>query len=155
MRRLRLSEQFPGRCDRSAGCARFPVQPPVISIGLQKDQKVGVLCADGPSLSSEIVQNCGADPSRCIVKGLEDQPQMAVIVKSNSGSFDSYIPRCFKIFIKMCGQISRRNRSTKSLSRKNTVGDFPRFFCSPETPNPPQGGALPLSLKNVTPYRFQ
>ena len=44
---------------------------------------------------------------------------------------------------KMCGRISRSNRSTKSLSRKNTVGDFPRSFCSPETPKPPQGGGKP------------
>ena len=29
---------------------------------------------------------------------------------------------------KMCGRISRSNRSTKSLSRKNTMGDFSRFF---------------------------
>ncbi|HEA69960.1 MAG TPA: aspartate/glutamate racemase family protein [Desulfobacterales bacterium] len=65
------------------------IQLPAISIGLQKDQKVGVLCADGPSMSSEIIQNCGADPSRCIVKGLEDQPQMAAIVKSDRGSFDN------------------------------------------------------------------
>ena len=28
----------------------------------------------------------------------------------------------------MCGRISRRNRSTKSLSRKNAMGNFPRFF---------------------------
>lgn len=65
------------------------VQLPVISIGLQKDQKIGVLCADGPSLSPKIIKSCGADPSRCIVKGLEDQPQMAAIVKSDRGSFDN------------------------------------------------------------------
>ncbi|HJO61987.1 MAG: hypothetical protein QF888_07270 [Desulfobacterales bacterium] len=65
------------------------VQLPTISIGLQKDQKVGVLYAGGLSLSSEIIQNCGADPFRCIVKGLEDQPQMSAILKSDRGSFDN------------------------------------------------------------------
>jgi len=65
------------------------VQLPTITTGLGKGQKVGVLCADGPSLAPEIFNNCGADPSRCIVKGLEDQPQMSAIVKSDRGSFDN------------------------------------------------------------------
>jgi hypothetical protein len=65
------------------------IQLPAISTGLQKWQKVGVLCADGSSLTPEIFKNCGADPSRCVVKGLEDQPQMSAIVKSDRGSFDN------------------------------------------------------------------
>jgi len=62
---------------------------PTITTGLGKGQKVGVLCADGPSLAPEVIENCGADPSRCVVKGLEDQPQMSAIVKSDRGSFDN------------------------------------------------------------------
>ena len=65
------------------------VQVAAISTGLQKGQKVGVLCADGPSLTPDILENCGADPSRCLVLGLEDQPQMSAVVKSDRGSFDN------------------------------------------------------------------
>jgi hypothetical protein len=69
------------------------VQLPMITAGLKKDQKVGVLCADGPSLSPEIIENCGAYPSRCIVKGLEDQAQMSAIVNSDRGGFDNEVLR--------------------------------------------------------------
>jgi len=48
-----------------------------------------VLCTGGPSLSSKIIQNCGADPFRCIAKGLKDQPQMSAILKRDRGSFDN------------------------------------------------------------------
>ena len=65
------------------------VQLPTITTGLGKGLKVGVLCADGPSRTPEIFKNCGADPSRCVVKGLEDQPQISAIVKSDRGSFDN------------------------------------------------------------------
>ena len=47
----------------------------------------------------------------------------------------------------MCGRISRRNRLTKSPSRKNAmcIITFPRFFCSPETPSPP-GPRVPMRM---------
>lgn len=65
------------------------VQLAAISTSLKKGQKVGVICADGPSLTPEILENCGADPLRCVVKGLEDQPQMSSFVKSDRGSVDN------------------------------------------------------------------
>lgn len=65
------------------------VQVPMIYAGLKRGQKVGILCADGPSLTPKILKNCGADPSHCFVKGLGDQPQMSAILKSDRGSFDN------------------------------------------------------------------
>ena len=65
------------------------VQLAAISTGLRKWQKVGILCADGPSLTQKIIENCGADPSRCVVKGLEEQPQMSSFVRSDRGSVDN------------------------------------------------------------------
>jgi len=65
------------------------VQVPIILAGLRRDQKVGVLCADGPSLTPEALRNCSADPERCVVMGLDDKPQMSAIVKSDRGHFDN------------------------------------------------------------------
>lgn len=65
------------------------IQAPMICAGLKPDQKVGVLCADEPSLTPDILKACGADPNRCVVKGLSDKPQMSHIVNSDQGSFDN------------------------------------------------------------------
>ncbi len=65
------------------------VQVPMIFTGLKKGQKVGVLCADGPSLTPAILKNCGVNPSHCVIKGLGDQPQMSAILNSDRGSFDN------------------------------------------------------------------
>jgi hypothetical protein len=66
------------------------VQVPVIKVGLRPHQKVGVLCADQPSLTPEILRNCGVeDPSICVIKGIGDQPQFSSILHSDRGYFDN------------------------------------------------------------------
>jgi aspartate/glutamate racemase len=65
------------------------VQVPMIKATLKKKQKVGVLCADGPSLTPAVLQNCGVDPSICVIKGMGDQPHFSAILKSNKGHFDN------------------------------------------------------------------
>ncbi len=65
------------------------LQVPMISAGLLPGQKVGIVCADKPTLTPEVLKACGADPARCVVKGLSDQPQMSHIVNSDQGSFDN------------------------------------------------------------------
>lgn len=65
------------------------VQVPMIKVILKKEQKVGILCADGPSLTPAVLKNCGVDPSSCLVKGIGDQPQFSAILNSNIGHFDN------------------------------------------------------------------
>ena len=65
------------------------VQIPMIRAGLKKGQKVGVLCADGPSLTPEILGNCFVDPDMCVIKGVGDLPQFSSILNSDRGWFDN------------------------------------------------------------------
>lgn len=66
------------------------VQVPFICAGLKPGQKVGVLCADGPSLTPAILKNCGvADPGVCVVKGVGEEPQFSAILHSDRGHFDN------------------------------------------------------------------
>jgi hypothetical protein len=66
------------------------VQIPWIKAGLKPKQKIGVLCADGENLTSEILKKCGVnDPDICVVEGLGDRPEFSAILKSDRGKFDN------------------------------------------------------------------
>lgn len=53
------------------------VQVPWVKAGLRRDQKVGVICADGPHLTVETFRSCGMtaeDYDNCIIYGGNDRP---------------------------------------------------------------------------------
>lgn len=65
------------------------IQVPMIKATLKKKQTLGILCADGPSLTAEVFEKCGIDPSGCIVKGVGDKPEFSAILHSDKGHFDN------------------------------------------------------------------
>jgi len=66
------------------------IQIPWIKTGLKPDQKVGVLVADEPSLTPEILKKCGInDPSICVIKGIGDEPEFSAILNSDRGYFST------------------------------------------------------------------
>lgn len=66
------------------------IQIPWIKTGLKPNQKVGVLCADEPSLTPEILKKVGVeDPSICVVKGIGDEPEFSAILNSDRGRFNA------------------------------------------------------------------
>lgn len=70
------------------------LQIPWIKAGLKPQQKIGVLCADAPSLTPGILKKCGvADPSVCVIAGLGDEPEFSAILKSDRGCFNNKLLR--------------------------------------------------------------
>ena len=70
------------------------IQVPWIRTGLKSGQKIGVLCADKPSLTPGILRKAGvSDPEICIVAGLGDKPGFSAILKSDRGCFDNEMVR--------------------------------------------------------------
>lgn len=67
------------------------IQIPWIKMGLKPDQKIGVLCADLPSLTPKILKNCGVDDpwAYVVAKGLGDLPEFSAILRSDRGHFDN------------------------------------------------------------------
>jgi hypothetical protein len=66
------------------------VQVPFIKARLKPDEKIGVLCADGHSITPELLKKVGvADPGICVVKGLGEMPEFSAILKSDCGHFDN------------------------------------------------------------------
>ena len=64
------------------------IQIPWIKTGLKPHQKVGVLVADEPSLTPEILRRVGVhDPSICVIKGIGDGPEFSAILNSDRGYF--------------------------------------------------------------------
>lgn len=71
------------------------IQVPIISIGLKPEQKIGILCADGPNLTFELFQECGVskeDYERCIIYGAQDQPEFSKVA-IEPGNLDTRIIR--------------------------------------------------------------
>ena len=65
------------------------VQIPVISQALKPGQKVGVICADRPSLTSETLSQCGVhDATNLVVYGAQDSPEFRNILEC-TGRFNS------------------------------------------------------------------
>jgi Asp/Glu/hydantoin racemase len=70
------------------------IQVPWIRTGLKSGQKIGVLCADKKSLTSEVLKNAGVtDPEICVISGLGDKPGFSAILQSDRGSFDNELVR--------------------------------------------------------------
>ncbi len=66
------------------------IQIPWIKTGLKPDQKVGVICADEPSLTPEILKRVGVpDPDICVIKGIGNEPEFSAILKSDRGYFNA------------------------------------------------------------------
>lgn len=56
------------------------VQVPMIFRGLKPGKRIGILCADGPAMTPQILANCGVTPDIPVtVVGLEDKPEFAKI----------------------------------------------------------------------------
>jgi hypothetical protein len=59
------------------------LQVPMIHHSLRPGQRIGVLCADGPALTSRLLEACGVTPDMPIaVLGLEDRPEFSNITYS-------------------------------------------------------------------------
>jgi len=64
------------------------LQVPMIYHALKPGQRIGILCADGPALTSQLLENCGVTPEIPIaVLGLEDRPAFSSITYSK-GEFN-------------------------------------------------------------------
>ena len=54
------------------------IQVPWILTGLRKSQKLGVLCANAPTLTPKLFESCGVTPEqydRCVIYGAQDGPE--------------------------------------------------------------------------------
>lgn len=70
------------------------LQVPWIKTGLKPEQKIGVLCADKPSLTPDVLKKVGINnPDSCVVAGLGDKPGFSAILKSDRGCFDNALVR--------------------------------------------------------------
>ncbi|MFZ5946089.1 MAG: aspartate/glutamate racemase family protein [Bacillota bacterium] len=66
------------------------VQIPLIRQGLKPGQKIGILCADKPSLTPELMKKCGTDdPSICVIEGLGEEPEFSALLNSDRGCFNN------------------------------------------------------------------
>ena len=66
------------------------LQVPIIAQGLKPDQKVGIICANGPAFTPDLLGQCGVtDLSRVVVVGAENYPEFSNIINS-TGHFNSY-----------------------------------------------------------------
>lgn len=65
-------------------------QIPFIKAGLKPHEKIGVLCADGHSLTPEVLKKIEVtDPDICVVSGLGELPEFSAILKSDRGCFNN------------------------------------------------------------------
>lgn len=64
------------------------LQVPMIHRSLKSRQRIGILCADGPSFTQSLLQSCGVTTDiPIVVKGLENEPEFSKITYSK-GDFD-------------------------------------------------------------------
>lgn len=59
------------------------IQVPWILTGLKKDQKIGILCGDGPNLNYHLFESCGVTKEqyeRCVIYGAQDEPEFSTFV---------------------------------------------------------------------------
>ncbi|HZQ08415.1 MAG TPA: aspartate/glutamate racemase family protein [Anaerolineae bacterium] len=65
------------------------IQVPMIHRGLKPQQRIGILCADGPALTPSILTACGVTSDIPIsIMGLENKPEFSKITYSR-GEFDA------------------------------------------------------------------
>ncbi len=66
------------------------LQVPIVLQGLKPDQKVGIICAIGPSLTPDLLGQCGVDNlSRVVIAGADKGTEWQKLMKS-VGHFNSY-----------------------------------------------------------------
>jgi hypothetical protein len=66
------------------------IQIPFIKTGLKPDERIGVLCADGHSLTPALLKKVGVDDSSiCVIAGIGDEPEFSAILRSDRGHFDN------------------------------------------------------------------
>ena len=66
------------------------LQVPIIMRGLKPDQKVGIICGNGPYLTPSLLKQCGADDlSRVVIAGAENLPQFRNIIEC-TGHFNGH-----------------------------------------------------------------
>jgi len=66
------------------------LQVNMITQGLKKNEKIGVLCADKKSFKLKLLESCGiSDPSKLVVSGIGERPNFSSILKSDRGYFDN------------------------------------------------------------------
>jgi hypothetical protein len=65
------------------------IQIPWIKTALKPDQKVGLVCADGPSLTPGIWESCGVNPDDVIFKEVPRGGEFTAFLKSEWGNFDN------------------------------------------------------------------
>ena len=65
------------------------VQIPWIRSVIRSDQKVGLICADKPSLTPDIWESCGVNPQDCICEEIPRGGEFEAILHSDKGYFDN------------------------------------------------------------------
>ena len=82
--------------DKVAAAVDAPVflssllQVPMIKMSLKPGQKIGILCADAPSLKPEILaKNNITNLDDVIIRGVGDQPEFSAILQSDRGHFNT------------------------------------------------------------------
>jgi len=71
------------------------IQVPWIRAGLKRDQKIGILCADGKNLTAKLFSHCGLtadDFDHCVVKSSGHLPEFSALMERR-GNFDNEILR--------------------------------------------------------------
>lgn len=66
------------------------IQVPWMSVALNPNRKIGVICGDAPHLTYPLFENCGVsreDFDRCVIYGMQDQEEFCKFDK-NVGNFD-------------------------------------------------------------------
>lgn len=65
------------------------VQIPWIKAVIRSEQKIGLICADKPSLTPDIWESCGANPGECYIEEIPRGGEFESILKSDRGTFDN------------------------------------------------------------------
>jgi len=66
------------------------LQVPIILQGLKPDQKVGIICANAPAFTPDLMSQCGiTDQSRVVIVGAQECPEFHNIF-DGTGHFNSY-----------------------------------------------------------------
>jgi hypothetical protein len=60
-----------------------------IKAAIGSDRKIGLICADRPSLTPDIWESCSVDPSGCIIEEIPRGGEFEAILHSDKGSFDN------------------------------------------------------------------
>lgn len=99
------------------------VQVPMIHHGLKPNQRIGILCADGPALTPSILAACGVSPEIPVtVVGLERQPEFSKITYSR-GEFE--VERIEQEVIESARQLVRDHPDTGAILLE--CSDMPPF----------------------------